>query len=124
MCLYEFNWCSLVQGAVGSVLVVINPPVFNLGLSISQIMVQLFVQTLVPKFAVKGFYKAVLLGLSGLNERKLDLMLISPSIKSHAGKLRAIVAYKNFRQRARFSQEIKEIGHCLATDRPGDQDSR
>jgi hypothetical protein len=62
------NWDIVSDCAVGSVLIVVSTPIFQLFAGVGKAHEPVRVQTLCPELAVKGLDEPVVLGLSGPRE--------------------------------------------------------
>jgi hypothetical protein len=96
------------ERAVGSNLIVIDSPILDLPPSIIEVREPVLVETFFPDTAVEALQKRILSRLPGLDEMKLDVILVRPDIQRTTGKFRAIIADQNLGETAGLLQAIQD----------------
>ncbi len=105
-------------------LVVELPPGFNLFLGISDMSKPVFIEALVPQFAVETFDKGIVRRLPGTDMLQLNAFFSCPLMEEGAGKFRPVVHPKPLRIAVEKSQPVDESGHPSSGYRRPHQNAR
>src|SRR5579863_159473 len=90
-----------------TLLVVIEPPAFDLPSSISQAREPVGIQAFIQQPAVKAFHMGGLDRLSWLNEVQPEAAFLAPGGQLTTAKLRAVIHHDRFRQASLLADPLE-----------------
>ena len=104
---------------MGTKVVVVLPPRFDLFSSVLERQEPMGVKAFIPERTVERLDKRVVGRPSGTREVKRDLMLVRPPVKSPAGKLTAVIRLYSFRDAMTGRELLQNGDDLLALDALG-----
>ena len=107
-------WGQVANRGMRSLLIVISSPGRNEYFRVMQITEPVFIQTLIPKFAVEALDVGILGRFSRLNQQRWDTVLVRPLIEDLAGKLRPLIGAHCIRISTELRHAIQQLGDIIA----------